>query len=548
MGGRACSECGTDEDHGAMPCAMWVVSRESADLCPIPAPGGRRSHYIHPVRRLIWPAAALLVPILPVLPAYAAGEHVICVDAPVGATCDESRATIPLAISLANSNATDDLILLGAHTYSNGPFTLLPSNGHSVSMQGAGQGATVLTAPAAGAQNYVSLYTSTISDLTISMETTSSSGDKGLYLAQGATADHITVEGTGTSNATGVEMSQSTLRRSSVSTSLVTGRGIFSAGGNTVTDTVIVGNQGFDLSDPGAADVVSRVSVRSDWQGFATDGGTITIDDSVVDLGTSSGSTGLFAGNYNNGTPPKTINADHVTIIGGGSGSKGVWAYAAAPGAKTTSSLTLTNSIVWGPETPLRVDAGNDGAQGGASTATIVTSYSDWHGAPVENLGSNGAGGVTSGAGRLDVAPKLADAATGDAHLEPGSPVVDKGDPSSAGPSKDRDGATRVADGDGKGGARRDMGAYELPDTTPPNTRLTSSLPKTTTKATVRLSFASEAGATFTCKLDTAAWKKCRSPWKVSLSFGKHVLSVRARDTAGNVDPTPAKARIKRVR
>ena len=59
---------------------------------------------------------------------------------------------------------------------------------------------------------------------------------------------------------------------------------------------------------------------------------------------------------------------------------------------------------MWGPETPLRVDAGNDGAQGGASTATIVTSYSDWHGAPVENLGSNGAGGVTSGAGRLDVA------------------------------------------------------------------------------------------------------------------------------------------------
>jgi hypothetical protein len=58
------------------------------------------------VRRLIWPSFFLLLPLLPAVPAYAAGEHVICVDAPAGATCDETRATIPLAISLANSNAT----------------------------------------------------------------------------------------------------------------------------------------------------------------------------------------------------------------------------------------------------------------------------------------------------------------------------------------------------------------------------------------------------------------------------------------------------------
>ncbi|MCB0908822.1 MAG: hypothetical protein KDB63_17080 [Nocardioidaceae bacterium] len=497
--------------------------------------------------RLSLPSVLLLLPLLPTAPAYAAAEHVICVDAPAGATCDETRSTIPLAISLANSNATDDLILLGAHTYSDGPYVLQPSNGHSLSLRGAGQGVTVLTAPASSAQTYLTVYSGTVSDLTIEMETTSSSGDKGVYLGQQATADRVTVDGAGTSNATAVEMSESTLRRSSLSASPTTGRGVFSAGNNTVTDTTISASQGFDLSDPGTVDVVSRVSVRSDWQGFATDGGTITIDDSVVDLGASVGSTGLFAGNDNNGTSPKTINADHVTVIGGGSGSMGVWAYAAASGATTTSSVTLTNSIVWGPETSLRVDAGNDGAQGGASTATIVTSFSDWHGVPLENVGSNGAGGVTIGAGRLDVAPGLVDAASGDAHLTAGSPVVDKGDPSASGPSKDRDGATRVADGDGKGGARRDMGAYELPDTTPPNTRLTSSLPKTTTKGRVRLSFASEAGATFTCKLDGTKWKKCRSPWKVSLSLGKHVLSVRAKDAAGNVDPTPAKVRIKRI-
>lgn len=502
------------------------------------------------MRRRVLPAFALLLPILPLLPtapAYAAGEHVICVNAPAGATCDEISSTIPLAISLANSNATDDLILLGAHTYGDGPYLLETTNGHTLDLRGAGQGQTILTAQASGAQTYLSVYSGTVSDLTITMETSNSSGDNGLYLAQGATGDHVTVEGAGTSNATAAHLSEATLRNSSVTASLATGRGIYSAGGNTVTDTTIVGNQGFTLSDPGTVDTVSRVSVRSDYQGFSTDGGTITIDDAVVDLGTSTGATGIFAGNFNNGTAPRTISADHVTIIGNGSGSRGAWAYAAASGAKATSTLTLTNSVIWGPDTPLQVDADNDGARGGPSTATLETSYSDWHGSPVENIGANGAGGVTVGAGRLDVDPMFVDVAGKDVHLKKGSPVVDKGDPSTTGPKKDRDGTSRVTDGDGNGAARRDMGAYELPDTTAPKTRITSTLPARTTKARVSVSFASEKGATFTCKLDAKAWKACTSPWKVRLSLGKHLLSVRAKDKAGNVDATPATVKIKRV-
>jgi hypothetical protein len=53
------------------------------------------------------------------------------------------------------------------------------------------------------------------------------------------------------------------------------------------------------------------------------------------------------------------------------------------------------------------------------------------------------------------------DAGGGDYHLLPSSPLVDAGDPASA-QGLDLDGNPLVADGDGDGSARRDLGAFEL--------------------------------------------------------------------------------------
>jgi DNA-directed RNA polymerase specialized sigma24 family protein len=75
-------------------------------------------------------------------------------------------------------------------------------------------------------------------------------------------------------------------------------------------------------------------------------------------------------------------------------------------------------------------------------------------------------------------------------------------------------------------------------DTNPPETAIENGPRHVSHKGSATFSVSSEAGATFECRLDDHGWGECG---QVSgLSDGKHVLRARARDRAGNVDPTPA--------
>jgi hypothetical protein len=76
-------------------------------------------------------------------------------------------------------------------------------------------------------------------------------------------------------------------------------------------------------------------------------------------------------------------------------------------------------------------------------------------------------------------------------------------------------------------------------DTFPPETSIDSGPPHVSHKGSGTFTVSSEAGATFECRLDGQGWGQCG---QVSgLSDGKHVMRARARDRAGNVDPSPAK-------
>jgi hypothetical protein len=76
----------------------------------------------------------------------------------------------------------------------------------------------------------------------------------------------------------------------------------------------------------------------------------------------------------------------------------------------------------------------------------------------------------------------------------------------------------------------------------PPQTFLRKKPPKRTSDRTPTFRFASdESSVRFDCRLDRKKFRPCRSPFPVpKLSLGRHRFQVRARDSEGKVDPTPA--------
>lgn len=84
--------------------------------------------------------------------------------------------------------------------------------------------------------------------------------------------------------------------------------------------------------------------------------------------------------------------------------------------------------------------------------------------------------------------------------------------------------------------------ATPTPARVPPSTRIVKGPHRRSDRRTARFAFASdEAGSSFQCKLDKGGFRPCGSPRIYRhLKPGSHVFEVRAVDTAGDADPTPA--------
>ena len=87
-------------------------------------------------------------------------------------------------------------------------------------------------------------------------------------------------------------------------------------------------------------------------------------------------------------------------------------------------------------------------------------------------------------------------------------------------------------------------GPGPAPASSPPDTALDSGPSATVGQSSATLTFhGSDTNDTFQCSLDGAPWATCTSPQQyTSLADGTHTFRVRAVNSAGEADPTPAEA------
>jgi hypothetical protein len=87
-------------------------------------------------------------------------------------------------------------------------------------------------------------------------------------------------------------------------------------------------------------------------------------------------------------------------------------------------------------------------------------------------------------------------------------------------------------------------------DISPPDTTITKRPKNRTTSRKATFAFTSdESNSTFECKLDDDGFFPCTSPFQfATITFGQHTFTVRAIDSFGNADPSPATDTWRRVR
>ena len=474
----------------------------------------------------------------------AIADDTICVNLPPGCDFDFTSAQLQTALNTADGDGDNDTVMIGPGTYSqlNG-FSY--QNGNPVSIIGAGQGQTTITADAdAGFSDVLNVTgaAATVSDMTITINPVMSDLDDGLVLSS-ANATRVTVDGTGTDNTDGVILIGGSFTEGTVTmpkTSVNGTRNFFVTGQPPISDTEMVGEVGIAYSQENNAMTLQRSEIEASGTAIETTAGTVNVDNTLIDLGNSANATALRAENSNMNDDSMTINARHVTIVGGGANSKALRAVADSNLVGEDATVNFDDSVISGPAIPIQALADN------GDTATVATDFSNYNPAGTEidnDLSNGGATGFTNvvPTNQTNFAPGFLNAAAGNYRPVFGSALIDAGDPTAPGPALDLDDSARVVDGDGTGPPRRDIGAYELDDLVGPSASVTTGPSGPTGDSTPTFDFAaSEPGSSFVCRIDGTAFAPCSGPGDshtpgAALDDGSHEFEVRPTDPTGNV-------------
>jgi len=360
------------------------------------------------------------------------------------------------ALDLADDATDADRVFLGATTYTAQTATgfYYSEQSSPVEIIGQGRGQTTLTAPSASSfvMRLIGGPGTSVHDLTIRLPQTAAAGLRGLSTANLGGRIEIVEDPIQANKHYGVELvNGGTLQDSSVtlgSDQYTTGI-LFETGGGTVRRSTASARFGV-WSEHGGTVEHSRLT--GSQAGVAAYRNTTAVSQSVIRF-TDAWGSGIGAATRLGFQT--TVEADGVTIVG--PDLPNTFGVLAGTGIVTGApvAVSLTNSIIRGASAPLYAAAIN------AGTAAITASYSDYD--PSGNLISGHGGGASitepnvSNVGDAG----FVNAAAGDYRLLPASPLIDTGDPGTL-QGLDLGGDPLVADGNGDGVARRDMGAFEL--------------------------------------------------------------------------------------
>jgi hypothetical protein len=393
------------------------------------------------------------------------------------------------ALDQAASANDSDRIFLGADTY-------VPELGHDgfvytawnapVEIIGSGRGQTTLSGRELDVDKVLELFGgpgSSLHDLTIQIPRNVGKDFNGLVtssLAQRIELTEDTVQANSHYGAVVMEggvLEDSSVRLESAqdTTGVVLGESSKDAPA-TLRRGAVEAATGVAIDGPAA---LERTRVIGRNAGVVAAGTDISIRDSFLTI-TGSWGTVLRADTRMNWETDVTV--DGVTIFSSGTPDIAGITVSTSPTPSNNAHLTLTNSIVRGGFNSLAAVAG------GAGTGTISASYSDYD--PSENIEFGGSAKISesnvSNVGVIGFSEE-----TGrEFALLPGSPLIDAGDPA-APQGLDLHGDPRVADGDGDGVARRDLGAFELQPAPPAGQQPPGGGPAADTQAPVISGFRS---------------------------------------------------------
>jgi PKD domain len=381
-------------------------------------------------------------------PASAAGK-VYCVhQGPFTCTGTDVGDNLQLALNAAAGQPGLDTVIIGPGSYT-GPFTYTANSTDPVQVIGSGEDATTLTAPTADNEVVLLLGDASgqthnyVSHLHVLMP---AAGD-GEGLVLGGNASHVRVtEAMGGAALEGVDLQgASSFDQGQVSVDL-DALAIGAGPGSHISASTLTGGQGVRAIGGGTVEV-SRVSVVASFAGILTSDSHVVVEDALVRLtSTEQAASGVLP--WLDGSA--SVYGSTIVGVGGGTGAQ----VQGIPSG-LDPYLQLYDTIIWGFGTDLACIGGNG--------ASLQFGYSRF-----ATLNLQGCSAWQNWGGNTSASPDFVDPTVTffspgtDFRLRWSSPLIDVGGPQyPLSMLTDLDGLPRVRDGNGDGGAKIDLGAYE---------------------------------------------------------------------------------------